>query len=312
MRWLRAPLLHFLAGGAAVFWLVHGRPAPIVVTAADVERLRLDYTRETGLEPTSADEAALVDKAIQEELLFREAVARGLDRHDRSVRNWLVEQMRVLADDPTVDSDRLYARARALGLDRTDLVVRRILVQKMRLLAARTGERRPSDAELEAFYAEHRDEYRPPDRVSFWHVFVRRGTDAEALVDRVRADAPEDAVRHGDSVAVPPRVVAQSPSQVEKLFGAEVARAVERAGTRTWIGPVPSPYGLHLVWIEAREPGTPPPLGAVRGQVLERWQDAERARRLAALLRDLERRWPLRVESAAWRERSASCPGLAC
>jgi len=68
MRWLRTPLLHFLAGGAAFFWLVHGSSpptAPVVVTARDVSRLRLDYTRETGLEPTSADEAALVEKAIE-------------------------------------------------------------------------------------------------------------------------------------------------------------------------------------------------------------------------------------------------------
>jgi hypothetical protein len=310
MRWLRAPFVHFLAGGAAVFLLVHGRsgerPAPIVVSAGDVDRLRLDYTRETGLEPTADDEAALVDKAIQEEVLFREAVARGLDRYDRSVRGWLVEQMRVLADDATVDADRLYARAQALGLERTDLVVRRILVQKMRLLAARTGERRPSEAELETFFAAHRDEYRPPDRVSFWQVFVRRGSDAGALLARVRDDAPEDAVRHGDSFAVPPHVIAQSPSQVEKLFGAEVASAVERAETRRWIGPLTSPYGLHLVWIEGREPGTPPPLAAVRERVLQRWQDEERGRRVAALLRELERRYPLRVESASWRQRSAS------
>jgi hypothetical protein len=309
MRWLRAPLVHFVAGGAAVFWLVHAppqpRPAAIVVTAADVDRLRLDYTRETGLEPTSADEAALVDKAIQEEVLFREALARGLDRYDRSVRNWLVEQMRVL-DDTTEDPDRLYARARTLGLDRTDLVVRRILVQKMRLLAARTGKRRPSDAELEAFYAGHREEYRPPDRVTFWHVFVHRGADAGALLARVRDDAPEVAVRQGESFAVPPHVIAQSPAQVEKLFGAELAETVQHAETRTWIGPVPSPYGLHLVWIQAREPGTPPPLAAVRERVLERWQNQERRRRVSALLRDLERRYPLHVESAAWRQRSAS------
>lgn len=310
MRWLRAPLVHFLAGGAAVFWLTHAQPeqprAPIVVTAGDVDRLRLEYTRETGLEPTSADEAALVDKAIREELLFREALARGLDRYDRSVRNWLVEQMRVLADDGNDDPDRLYARAQALGLDRTDLVVRRMLVQKMRLVAARTGERRPSDDELEAFYAEHRDEYRPPDRVSFWHVFVRRGTDAGPLFARVRGEAPEDAVRQGDSFAVSPHVIAQSPSQVEKLFGAELARTVERAETRTWVGPVRSPYGLHLLWIEAREAGTAPPLGAVHERVVERWQDEQRARRVVALLQDLGHRYPLRVESTAWRQRSAS------
>jgi peptidyl-prolyl cis-trans isomerase C len=318
MRWLRTPLLHFIAGGAALFWLVHGRStptAPVVVTARDVSRLRLDYTRETGFDATPADEAALVEKSVEEELLFREAVARGLDQHDRSVRNWLVEQMRVLSDDATADAERLYTRARMLGLDRTDLVVRRILVQKMRLLAASLGERRPSDAELEAFYASHRDEYRPPDRVSFWHVFLAssaHGTamvpDAEARFGKLRREAlgPEAAIRQGDSFPVPPHVIGQSPAQVEKLFGAELATTVQRAETRTWVGPVPSPYGAHLVWIEAREPGTPPPFDAVRERVLERWRDEQRTRRVVEFIRDLERRYPLRVESTAWQQRSAS------
>jgi len=318
MRWLRAPLVHFVAGGAALFWLVHGwSPAadPVVVTAQDVSRLRLDYTRETGLEPTAADEAALVQRAVDEELLFREALARGLDRHDRSVRNWLVEQMRVLSDDPTADADHLYDRAQLLGLDRTDLVVRRILVQKMRLLAARIDEQRPRDVDLEAFYVQHQDEYRPPDRVSFWHVFLGSSAqggsavaDAEAQLIRIRRQAlrPGEAVRQGDSFVVSPHVIAQSPAQVEKVFGAELATTVETAETRTWIGPVPSPYGLHLIWIEARTPGTPPPFDRVRERVLERWQDEQRTRRVAALVHDLEQRYPVRVDSAAWRQRSAS------
>jgi len=322
MRWLRAPLLHFLVGGAAVFWVVRAsdRPAvaPIVVTADDVDRLRIDYTRETGLEPTAADEAALVDKTIDEELLFREAVARGLDRHDRSIRNWLVEQMRVLTDphpDGADDPDRLYAHAQALGLDRSDLVVRRILVQKMRLLAARTGEQAPSDAELEAFYGDHRDEYRTPERVSFWHMFLASSvhgastaSDAAAVLARVRRDdrGPLDAARDGDPFAVSPHLVAQSLPQVAKLFGTAFETAVRTGNTRTWIGPVASPYGTHLVWIEAREAGAAPPLAAVRGQVLERWQDEQRRRRVHELLRELARRYPVRVESAAWQARRAS------
>jgi hypothetical protein len=317
MRVLRAPLLHFLAGGAILFYVARQSPplAPVVLSAGDVTRLRVDYTRDTGLEATAADEVALIDKAIYEELLFREAVARGLNKNDRSIHNWLVEQMRVLSDDADADTDRLYARAVELGLDRTDLVVRRILVQKIRLLAARTHERPPSDAELTAFYDTHRDEYRPPDRVTFWHVFLASSAhgaaaadDAEALLARVRREAlPPDALaREGDSFPVPPRVRGQSPAQLERLFGGAFAAAITQAETTAWVGPVPSPYGVHLVWIEAREPGEPPPLAAVRERVLERWQDEHRTRRVAELLDALARRYPLRIESDAWRERRAS------
>ncbi len=324
MRLLQAPLLHFVVGGGLLFLLVrasgpappaHGErsSAPIAIGAAEVARMRADYTRESGLVATPADEAALIDKAIEEELFFREALARGLDRNDRSVRTWLVEQMEMLSDGESTDPERLYARALELGLDRTDLVVRRILVQKMRLLAERVDEQPPDDAALQAFYAVHREDYRAPDRISFWQVFFASdraapGADAAARLAALRArrSEPRDAVGHGDTFSAPPRVVAQSPAQIAKLFGAGFAAALQRADADAWVGPIASPYGTHLVWIDARVAGAPPPFADVRGQVLERWQSEQRALRRNALLRDLRTRYPLQVESAAWQQRGQS------
>jgi hypothetical protein len=185
----------------------------------------------------------------------------------------------------------------------------------MRLLAARSNERPPTEEALRAYYARHRAEYAPPARVSLWHVFLASAThgeatarDAQLRLARLRADrqAPAEAVRHGDSFSVPPHLIAQSPAQIAKLFGPAFAAAITPAEARTWIGPVPSAYGAHLVWIEAREPSTPPPFDDVRERVRERWQSEQRQARVAALLRDLARRYPLRVESAAWRPRSTS------
>jgi PPIC-type PPIASE domain len=324
MRWLRIPLVHFLVGGAVLFRLVHAgipaalvervtRVAPVTIAAADVAIMRTAYTRETGLPATPADEVALIDRAIDEELLFREALARGLDRHDRSVRNWLVEQMRAVTEDREANADDLYAQARALELDRKDLVVRRILVQKMRLLASRAGERDASDDELRAFYAQHESDYRQPDRITFWHVFLRSGSDAPdaprraaRLLATLRSnpEGPADSAPRGDPFPLPPRFALQARPQLEKLFGASFADEVARLEPGSWCGPVVSPYGLHLVWVEAREPGVVPPLESVRGRVLERWREERHAQRLAELMRELRGRYPLHVESAAWRERS--------
>jgi hypothetical protein len=321
MRWLRLPLLHFLAGGAALFWLVHptsqaappdSSSVPIIVTATDVAQLRAAYRQETGLAPAPADEVALIDKTIEEELLFREAVARGLDRNDRSVRNWLIEQMRVLSDGAGGDEDALYARAQALELDRKDLVVRRILVQKMRLLASRVGEQDVDDDVLRAFYAQHQAEYQLPERVSLWHVFLAsqrdgqgaRHTGEQLLAElRLGPTEPALAVRRGDPFPLPPHLTGQSRQQLEKMFGVGFADQVMHGAGGTWLGPVTSPYGVHLVWIEDRESGTPPPFESVRGRVLESWREEHRAARLAQLIGQLRTHYPLRVDSAAWRDR---------
>ncbi|MFI5364576.1 MAG: peptidyl-prolyl cis-trans isomerase [Candidatus Binatia bacterium] len=323
MRCLRSPLVHFLAGGAVLFVLVHAaRPAavggvrtapnPVVITADDVARMRTAYTRETGLQPTAADEVALIEKAVEEELLYREAVARGLDRNDRSIRNWLIEQMRSLADDPKGDDDALYAQARALELDRKDLVVRRILMQKMRLLASRAGEQDAGDDELRAFYAAHQADYQQPERVSLWHIFLgaqAHGTGARREAVQLVAELrnrpldPSVAARRGDPFPVPAHLTSQSRSQLEKIFGPTLAVELMRGAARTWIGPLMSPYGEHLVWIETHDPGGIPPFEAVRGRVLEAWRDERRAQRLAQLLRELASRAVLRIDSVAWRER---------
>lgn len=44
----------------------------------------------------------------------------------------------------------------------------------------------------------------------------------------------------------------------------------------TWQGPVESPYGLHLVFVDARSEGQKPSLDAVRGAVRRAWADQKR------------------------------------
>ncbi len=59
---LRYPLLHFLLLGGLLFLAQDflPRPAdPIRVSAADIERLRQDWARDTGRVPTPADEPSL-------------------------------------------------------------------------------------------------------------------------------------------------------------------------------------------------------------------------------------------------------------
>src|SRR2546427_11294062 len=97
-RVLRAPLLHFLVLGGALlalrtWWdpagVAEGRPR-IVIGAADLVRLRETWTEEHGTPPGRAAEDALVRAAIDEEILYREALARGFDRRDDAARERLV------------------------------------------------------------------------------------------------------------------------------------------------------------------------------------------------------------------------------
>jgi hypothetical protein len=315
-----APLLHFVLIGGALFAFVAGRrpPArvgevptarqPVVITAAQVEQLRDDYARETGRAPSREEEAALIDRAVEEELLYRAALARGLDRGDRSIRWRLTEKMRFLGEGAEGEGEQLYRRALDLGLDRDDAIIRRILVEKMRLLASlEVGAEEPSEAELQDYLDRHRDRYVEPARVSFWHVFLsteRRGARLEPAARELRADlerrptAPARAVERGDTFALGAHVQAASAQQVAKLFGSGFAGEVLQLEVGRWSQPIQSAYGLHLVWVEAREPARTVPLDAVRTQVLRALSAERRAARVADLLERLRRQYEVRVDVA--------------
>jgi len=50
-----------------------------------------------------------------------------------------------------------------------------------------------------------------------------------------------------------------------------------------WSGPIPSGYGLHLVLVRQRTPGSIPPLAEVRSQVLRELQNQRRENGLDSL-----------------------------
>ena len=72
---LRYPLLHFLLFGGLLFLAQDFLPRPadsIRVSAADIERLRQDWARDTGRVPTPAELRVSADRWLEDEALLRD------------------------------------------------------------------------------------------------------------------------------------------------------------------------------------------------------------------------------------------------
>jgi hypothetical protein len=317
----RAPALHFLALGALLAAWNHAttepeRPAgraPIVISAARVAALRDDYAR-TVAAPTAADLAALVAREADEEMLYREALLLGLDRADGAVKWRIIEKMHFLYGDAAGEPETAYRRGLALGLARDDIVVRNTLVTKMRMLA-KAASRHDAPAgpalerALEAYLQRYPEAYRQTDRLSFTHVFVsadRRGpaleADARALLQHLRSEAltPDAAraTRLGDPFVAGAAFGAVSPSGLAKIFGESFGKAVETLPADGWSEPIPSAYGLHLVWVSGREAADLPSLAAVRSRVLRAYRAERKAEYLRRMMDELRAAYAVRVEDA--------------
>ncbi len=192
---------------------------------------------------------------------------------DRSVADFVREEV-------------LYREALALGLDRDDLVVRRRLVQKMEMLALRDGPG-ISEPDLMDRYLAHRADYTLPESVSFLHVFfsaATRGAEAraaaETALDDVREPGASVVSGRGDPPPVPAEVSDWTRPMVAERFGTDFAAAVFAAEPGGWSGPVASAYGYHLVLVSRRMAARVPDFAEVAARIAT---DLDAARRAGAL-----------------------------
>ncbi|MBI4515815.1 MAG: peptidyl-prolyl cis-trans isomerase [Deltaproteobacteria bacterium] len=317
-RILRAPALHFfLIGGALWAALGGSRPGdsprvrePIVMTVADIARLRSVWAEQFGRVPDPQEEARLIDEAVDEEVLYRQALDRGLDRRLPQVSDRLARLARFVDEQLPDENGAPEAAARQLGLERHDLVIRRHLAQVMRLILSRPlPSDEPSAAELADFYARRSERFVSPTMVRLSQVYVsreRHGTGAREVAGRLREElrqtgvTPDRGVLPGDPFIRGAHFGLLPRQQVAQIFGAEFAAAIDGAtALQAWSEPIESPYGFHLVWLHQRREAEAPALERIRNRVLHAYLSERRGRRLREGLDRLRERYAVRVEGPA-------------
>jgi hypothetical protein len=317
---LRAPLFHFLVlgfAGFAVAAVTRGPEAsPLAVDAApaspyeivldswDIARLVSDYKLETGLAAGEDDKEALIATWADEEMLFREAMARGLYVMDSAIAMRLSTKMAFLDEAGEFSTDRArIERAVELGLHRDDIVVRRILVQKMKLVAAlQAGADKVSDEELASWFAANRERFRQPPRVELEQLFF--GSDEGAMARAgetlagIRSGAldEEGARALSRPLASSPRLAAADENEIRKYFGDAFATEALTGADGPWRGPIRSAYGVHLLRTSNRIESALPGLDAVRSAALAAIRGEKRKAAVEKKLDDLRQRYTVRVE----------------
>jgi hypothetical protein len=255
---LREPLVHFLLIGAALFAAWHFMKPPLDAGPASKEiRLSLEEISQLALlsqaqwnrEPTAEELARLVEDRVKEEVLYREALALGLDKGDMIIKRRLAQKMQFLAEDVATAHE-------------------------------------PSADELRDWYAQNAGQFAMPARFSFRHLYFspdRRGN--KARDDAVRALAklagqPED-TKLTEALADPfmfqDYYRERSPEFLGKEFGPGFAQAVGTLDAGSWQGPVESGFGWHLVFLDAVIPGRVPDFEEVAPDVKNAWLATQKA-----------------------------------
>jgi len=290
---LRAPLLHFLLLGGLIYALQSiGSDVPEtqvveVRRSAIAERLQA-YAQQMGRAPSDVEARSIEKQVVDEALWLQQAFAIGLHEVDSVVRQRLLLNMRFLEGDSDTPEEELISRAIELGMDRSDTVVQRRLVDRVQaILRAGVRAQPPDEATLTAHYDQTAEQWREPPLLDLSHVYLsrdRRGdatrADAEALLSQVRAAGldVDTAIAEGDPFLAGHRLRGASPNRIVARLGPAFAEGVADATPGSWLGPIESAFGQHLVWVHDRKESRIPTLEEIRNRVLEDWIEIESRR----------------------------------
>jgi hypothetical protein len=251
-RLLCEPLVHFLLLGALLFagneYLERGRggagpPRQIQLTVDDLRQLDLLFQSQWRRPPTPDEFTRLVESKVQEEVLYREGLAMGLDKDDTIVKRRIAQKVQFLSED---------------------------------VAAAH----QPTTAELNAWFEKNRDTFALAPRVSFRHLYFspdRRGQrareDAAKALTKLAGQLEDSKVAASlaDPFMFQDYYADRAREQLAKEFGPPFARAVFALPPGSWRGPIESGYGWHLVFVQSVIAGRTPSFEEVEADVKTAW-----------------------------------------
>jgi len=229
----------------------------IVITQGQVDTMSLGFEKVWQRQPTQQELDGLVEAHIREEVMYREALAMGLDRDDTIIRRRLQQKLQFLTEDIA-------------------------------------GLVEPTEAEREAYLAANPDLFREQSRFSFEHIYFnvsKRGASAEndalLLLDQLRqrdiTSSHQDSASAIDTTYLGDQLrLSQSrfgnveAREVRRVMGSQFLANLQALPSGSWQGPVESGYGLHLVFISEQIEGVVPAFAKIRDAVSREWMSAKR------------------------------------
>jgi len=257
-RAIHEPLVYFLLLGAGLFVLSAWMPRDIggadpskqiALTLDDLTQLEMSFEAQWRRQPTPQEFDALVEERVKEVVLYREALA--------------------------------------LGLDKDDTIVMRRMAQKMQFIAEDVGAaHEPSPSELRTWFAANRAKFALPGRITFRQLYFSPDTrgnhardDAAHALTQLSGQPIDSklAASLGDPLMLQDYYADRAPEQLAKDFGPVFAQAVFRSAPGTWRGPLESGFGWHLVFVDSIVPGREPEFEEVEPDVKTAWLGEQKA-----------------------------------
>ena len=239
----REPLVHFLLLGLGLF-LLYGvvnrstdDESTILIDDFDMNNIISSWEMQWKRLPTDEELKSLIQQNIKQEIFYQEALKMNLDHNDEIIKRRLAQKMQFLSNDLASINE-------------------------------------PTDQELEKYYDKHFENYLTPYIFSFYQIVFSPDNrenaklDAEIMMSQFDNASLDEIKTKGDRLPFPFYFENTDADALNRQFGINFPKSLEHIETGSWVGPVQSGFGYHLIYLTEKTGPQIPDFESVKNDLL--------------------------------------------
>lgn len=221
-RLLKEPMVYFCLIGALVYYFYIPYISEqdltdkvVELPRSFVETRRDNFVNQYKRQPTEEELQSIIDQAVNDEILFREAWRLQLYVGDAVVKKRMIQKMKFLLEEGSATSD-------------------------------------VSEEALKAYFQQHKDVFPGGKKVDIYHVLFADSVSAKSHLEQLKENGGVPPESTEGIVAFPlGNAFSQlSEQDIAKYFGTDFYENIKLTELNRWQGPIKSRYGFHIVKLD--------------------------------------------------------------
>ena len=268
---LKEPFFHFILLGIALF-LLYGlvnnktnAKNTILIDDFDVNNIIAGWEMQWKRAPTEKELKNLIQQNIKQEIFYREALKMNLDHNDEIIKRRLAQKMKFLSNDIA-------------------------------------SIREPTDQELEQYYKDHTDKYLTPYTYTLYQIIFSPDKRKNNYKDAVETlaqfpNATFDEMKNwGDKLPFPYHYDDISADELALQLGSKFPEAIKKENINKWIGPIPSGFGYHVVYITEKINPQLPSIDIIKKDIIRDYEYDHQKEVNELIYKELKKKYDIEID----------------
>ena len=268
---LKEPFFHFIVIGIALF-LLYGlvnkdtnTKNTIIINDFDLENIVSSFEMQWKRNPTEQELQNIINQNIRQEVFYQEALNMNLDHNDEIIKRRLSQKMQFLSND----------------------------------IAAMIE---PTDEVLKDYYKEHANKYLTPTSYSLYQITFSPDKrtdnykDAEETLKQFPNATFDEMKNWGDTLPFSYYFEDINANELGLQLGSKFPTAIEGQELNKWVGPIPSGFGYHLVYITHKASPQLPDFDLIKKDIIRDYEYDNQKEINELIYKELKKKYNIEID----------------